>query len=99
MLAARPEARWRFGPATLASLVREQERLLLAALERVRPGGAVVHSTCSLEPEEGSQLVRRVLAAHREFELEAEHSARPAAATQGGPVDGAYAARMVRIRP
>jgi 16S rRNA (cytosine967-C5)-methyltransferase len=71
---------------------------LLAALKRVRPGGIVVHSTCSLEPEEGSQLVKRVLAAHPEFELETEQAARPASATQGGPVDGGYAARIVRSR-
>jgi 16S rRNA (cytosine967-C5)-methyltransferase len=95
VLAGRPEARWRFGPATLVSLVAEQERLLVAALHRVRPGGVVVHSTCSLEPEEGNQLVKRVLAAHPEFELESEHHARPASATTGGPVDGGYAARIV----
>lgn len=98
VLGARPEARWRYGPASLRSLVAEQERLLVAALARVRPGGAVVHSTCSLEPEEGTQLVRRVLAAHPEFELELEEAALPASPPVGGPVDGGYAARLVRTR-
>jgi len=98
VLAARPEARWRFGPATLSSLVEEQARLLRAACARVRPGGAVVHSTCSLEPEEGAQLVRRILAEDTRFELEAEHSALPDSAPNGGPVDGGYAARLVRSK-
>lgn len=99
VLAARPEARWRFGPSELKSLVLEQERLLTAALARVRPGGAVVHSTCSLEPEEGAQLVRRVLTANPEFELETELASLPASAAEGGPLDGGYAARLVRTRP
>ncbi|MEZ6017142.1 MAG: transcription antitermination factor NusB [Planctomycetota bacterium] len=98
VLAGRPEARWRFGPANLKSLVEEQERLLLAALERVRPGGVVVHSTCSLEPEEGPQLVRRVLGADPRFELETELASLPNSATTGGPLDGGYAARLVRVR-
>lgn len=96
VLAARPEARWRFGPKSLASLVAEQERLLAAALARVRPGGSVVYSTCSLEPEEGPQLVARVLGAHSECALESDAADLPAAATEGGPVDGGYRARITR---
>ena len=96
VLAARPEARWRFGPKNLRSLADEQEQLLRAAIDRVRPGGSVVHSTCSLEPEEGPQLVRRVLEDRPDLTLESELATLPGAATDGGPVDGGYAARLVR---
>ena len=41
---------------------RAPARILLAALRAVRPGGRVVYSTCSLEPEENEQVVAAVLA-------------------------------------
>ena len=96
VLAARPEARWRFGPASLRSLVEEQERLLVAAMAHVRVGGVLVHSTCSLEPEEGGQLLRRLVGEHPQFELQDEIATLPNAVTAGGPLDGGYAARLVR---
>jgi 16S rRNA (cytosine967-C5)-methyltransferase len=93
VLGARPCARWRFSPSHLASLVALQSRLLAAGAARVRPGGRLVWSTCSLEPEENGQLVRRFLAEHGEFELAEEREALPGA---GGPADGGYAARLER---
>jgi 16S rRNA (cytosine967-C5)-methyltransferase len=60
VLGARPGARWRFGPKELASLRELQEGLLREGLAVLRPGGRLVWSTCSLEPEENEQLVRRV---------------------------------------
>jgi 16S rRNA (cytosine967-C5)-methyltransferase len=50
----------------LEDLARQAERqraILAAALRAVRPGGFVVYSTCSLEPEENEQVVAAVLAA------------------------------------
>jgi 16S rRNA (cytosine967-C5)-methyltransferase len=61
-LGRNPEIRHRL---RLEDLVRQAERqraLLLAALRAVRPGGRVVYSTCSLEPEENEQVVAAVLA-------------------------------------
>ena len=45
----------------MAELAELQEKLLEAALKLVKPGGLVVYATCSLEPSEGEDLVRRVL--------------------------------------
>jgi 16S rRNA (cytosine967-C5)-methyltransferase len=94
VLAARPSARWRLGPASLRSLAALQERLLADAAERVVPGGTLVWSTCSLEPEENGQRVRAFLHAHPEWSLAEERESLPG--EDGDPPDGGYAARLVR---
>ena len=71
-----------------ASLGTEAE-----AAERVRPGGRLVWSTCTLEPEENRQRVRAFLERHPDWTLDREIEAQPAS---GGPIDGGYAARLVR---
>ena len=53
----RPDARWRKDPKQLAGLVKLQRQLLDAAATRVRPGGAIVYATCSLEPEENEEQI------------------------------------------
>jgi 16S rRNA (cytosine967-C5)-methyltransferase len=48
----------------LEALKPQAERqcaILAAALEVCRPGGRVIYSTCSLEPEENEQVVASVL--------------------------------------
>jgi 16S rRNA (cytosine967-C5)-methyltransferase len=94
VLGARAEARWRFGPDELASLVALQRRLLREGAERVRPGGRLVWSTCSLEPEENGELVQEFLAEHAEWSLEAEREAFPD--YERGPIDGGCSARLAR---
>jgi 16S rRNA (cytosine967-C5)-methyltransferase len=91
VLGRRPEVRWRLRPQEFPHLVRLQTRLLLQAAERVRPGGAVVYSTCSVEPEENRQVVRTVLKHVRELHLEAEAEQEP-----GRPADGGYWCRLRR---
>jgi 16S rRNA (cytosine967-C5)-methyltransferase len=91
VLNRRPEARWRCDESGLHELVILQTRLLIQACERVRPGGRVVYSTCSLEPEENRGVVDAVLSALREFKLEREILHLP-----GHPADGAYQALLSR---
>ncbi|MEQ9460066.1 MAG: transcription antitermination factor NusB [Phycisphaeraceae bacterium] len=61
VLARRLEARYRFTQKTVEDLRGLQQRLLLRALDLCQPGGAVVYSTCSLEPEENEVLIQRVV--------------------------------------
>jgi 16S rRNA (cytosine967-C5)-methyltransferase len=61
-LGRNPEIRHRLRLEDLARQTERQRALLLAALRAVRPGGRVVYSTCSLEPEENEQVVAAVLA-------------------------------------
>ncbi|MGH9606752.1 MAG: 16S rRNA (cytosine(967)-C(5))-methyltransferase RsmB [Terracidiphilus sp.] len=68
-LARNPEIRHRLRPEDLPRQAERQRAILRAALRAVCPGGSVVYSTCSLEPEENEQVVAAVLAenpaAHR----------------------------------
>jgi 16S rRNA (cytosine967-C5)-methyltransferase len=63
-LGRNPEIRHRLRPDDLARQAEQQRAILTAALRAVRPGGFVVYSTCSLEPEENEQVVASVLAAN-----------------------------------
>ena len=62
-LGRNPEIRHRLQAADLPRQAERQQAILRAALRGVRPGGRVVYSTCSLEPEENEQVVAAVLAA------------------------------------
>ncbi len=62
-LGRNPEIRHRLRPEDLTRQAERQRAILTAALHAVRPGGRVVYSTCSLEPEENEQVVAAVLAA------------------------------------
>ncbi len=56
-LARNPEIKWKLQPKDLADLQRRQKLMLDQALAVLRPGGILVYSTCSLEPEENEQVV------------------------------------------
>jgi 16S rRNA (cytosine967-C5)-methyltransferase len=89
VLGRRPEVRWRLKPIEFEYLIRLQTRLLFQALDRVKSGGVVVYSTCSIEPDENEGVVRGVCKAMKGLKLEAEHHASP-----GKPSDGGYWARL-----
>jgi 16S rRNA (cytosine967-C5)-methyltransferase len=91
VLGRRPEARWRLKPEDFRHLEPLQTGLLLKAMDRVRPGGAVVYSTCSVEPEENGRVVRAALEALPAWGLEQEQEQAP-----GRPADGGYWARLRR---
>jgi 16S rRNA (cytosine967-C5)-methyltransferase len=96
VLAQRPEARWRYGPASQRSLAELQARLLRSGAERVKRGGRLVYSTCSLEPEENGRIVQTFLRERPGFELETAIEILPDPENARGPVDGGYAARLRR---
>lgn len=93
VLRRRVEARWRLQPAEVERLQQGQAALLTQAARQLKPGGILVYSTCSLEPEENENVVENFLAAHSGFELSEQRQLLPF--IEG--VDGAYAARLRRI--
>jgi len=97
VIARRPEARLGLTTRKLASLVALQRALLGRAAACVRPGGRLVYSTCSLEPEENEQLVAAFLSENPAWELLLTRCTLPA----WGPRlsdwrDGGFAALLVR---
>jgi 16S rRNA (cytosine967-C5)-methyltransferase len=68
-LARNPEIKWRLKPEDLRDLQSRQTAILRAAMGHVAPGGRLVYSTCSLEPEENEQVVAAGLQGSSEFSL------------------------------
>ena len=64
-----PEIKWRLGPEDIERLARLQSTLLANASEVVATGGRLVYSTCSLEPEEGEQVIHGFLKTGAPFRL------------------------------
>jgi 16S rRNA (cytosine967-C5)-methyltransferase len=64
-----PEIRWRLEPGDLEHLARRQAALLASGASLVRPGGRLVYSVCSMEREEGEEVVEGFLDRHGDFEL------------------------------
>ncbi len=60
-LAANPEIKWRLRAEDLRGLQDLQVSILRSAVAALAPGGRLVYSTCSLEPEEGEDVVEQVL--------------------------------------
>jgi len=89
----RLDLRWRIQPDEIERLRATQLDLLGQAATRLKPGGVLVYSTCSLEPEENSEVVNAFLREHARFKLESERELLPFADN----VDGAYVARLLMV--
>ncbi len=106
VLGKRADLRWRRSPEDLERLTDIQDQLMDAAARCVRPGGIMVYSTCSIEPEENGMRVKAFLGRHEAFAV--EHAGRylPGGVVTGDgylqtlppghAADGAFAARMRR---
>jgi len=103
-----PDARWRLDPTVFARAAARQARLLAAAASLVRPGGLLIYATCSLEPEENEHVVEGFLNQNPEFARtpHADASVPTELLTDAGDfqslpqrhgIDGAYAARLMRV--
>lgn len=91
----RVEARWRLeGPERVTMLAEQGAHLLMVAAGKVRVGGRVAFSTCSIDPEENDGVVRAFLAEDPDFELVTERLTLPVAARR----DGGYHAILRRTK-
>ncbi|KAL7217251.1 hypothetical protein ACSBR1_029041 [Camellia fascicularis] len=106
VLSKRADLRWNRRWEDMEQLKNLQDELLDAASTLVKPGGVLVYSTCSIDPEENEERVAAFLLRHPEFCIDpvdkyvptdfvTEHgfySSNPAKHS----IDGAFAARFVR---
>lgn len=88
----RVELRWRLRMEEITELTKLQLQLLSQAAAHVKPGGVLVYSTCSLEPEENAGVVTAFLAARPDFALETSRELVPFT----DRTDGAFAAKLRR---
>ena len=93
VLRRRPDARWNWSEEKLAALVKLQAEILDRTAALVAPGGRLVYSTCSNEPEENDRQVEAFLARHPDFELVTKAESIPV----DSGCDGAFAAALKRI--
>lgn len=101
-----PDARWRLKISDLAVTTTLQRAILRGAAEVVKPGGLLVYSTCSLEPDENEEQVRSFVDTRPDFTLEPPPAGVVPPTTldagylrvlpQRHGTDGAFAARLRR---
>ena len=107
-----PEVLYRVRPRYIAEAATAQGDLLARARAWVRPGGTLVYSVCSLEPEEGEQVIDAFLAANPDYKVDPPRAGElpdvvtpdergwvrilPGMLESEGGLDGFFAARLVR---
>jgi 16S rRNA (cytosine967-C5)-methyltransferase len=106
VLAKKPDIKWKRDVSDIPKLAALQSELLETAANLVKPGGVLVYSTCTIEPEENQQMVGGFLARHPDFHLEdARDFVSRALVNEEGFVetfphrhamDGSFAARLVK---
>ena len=107
-----PEVLYRARPKVIADSAELQARLLARSTQWLKPGGVLVYSVCSLEPEEGEHVIDAFLAANPGFAVDAPKAAElpdfvtatgeghvrilPGLLGADGGLDGFFIARLVR---
>jgi 16S rRNA (cytosine967-C5)-methyltransferase len=104
-----PERKWRQQEAGLAVLARLQLELLHGVAPALKPGGFLVYSTCSLEPEETDAVIETFLRDCPEFSVADVSASLPATVSElvdpkgalrtwphRHGIDGFYAIRLRR---
>jgi len=89
----RVDVRWRLQPADFLHMQKRQVEIVRASASLLKPGGILVYSTCSFEPEENEQVVKRL---RNELSILCFEEERRSLPFRDG-FDGAYAARLVRL--
>jgi len=82
-LSRNPEIRWRLTREDLGRAHDSQVAMLRNALAALSPGGRLVYSTCSLEPEENEDVVSEALASGGEWRIVSGNAALAARLREG----------------
>lgn len=105
-LAKKPDMKWKRDISDILKLAGLQLDLLDNGAKLVKPGGVLVYSTCTTEPEENQDVIRRFLDGHPEFSVDnASQFVSQALVTPEGYIetfphrhgmDGSFAVRLVK---
>ena len=69
VIGRRPDIKWRIKNKDIKSMARLQKLILNHMSKFLMPGGRLVYSTCSLEPEENMNVVNNFLIKHQDFTM------------------------------
>lgn len=104
-ISKKPDIKWKREREDIIMLNDSQKRILNNASTLVKTGGAIIYSTCTIEPEENQEIVSWFLERHPEFELDNAQNYLPKEVCSNGYmeifphvhyIDGAFAARLVK---
>jgi len=106
-LSKKPDIKWKKDIFDIRNLNVLQLKLLSKAATLVKPGGVVVYSTCSIEPEENFEIIKKFLEENPNFRFESAKGKFPdEIIDENGCIqtlphihkmDGAFAAKLVRV--
>lgn len=107
-LSKKPDIKWKKDIFDLRKLNQLQYKLICKAASMVKPNGAFVYSTCSIEPEENFEIVKKFLDNHPDYQLDkAGDKFNKDLVDENGCIqtyphlhqmDGAFAARIIRLK-
>ena len=92
VLRRRVEARWRLREDDLKGLHVVQMNLLRSASRLLKPGGVLIYSTCSIDPEENERVIAQFLSDERKIALVEEKMT----LQEVGGGDGGYVAKLCK---
>jgi 16S rRNA (cytosine967-C5)-methyltransferase len=106
-LSKKPDIKWKVNLLDIKKLSELQYSLLSKASTLLKKDGVLVYSTCSIEPEENFEVVKKFLESNPNFKLlRAEESVSKELVDENGCIstlphihqlDGAFAAKLIRI--
>lgn len=106
-LSKKPDIKWKKDVFDLRQMSEIQTNLINKAAALVKPGGVLVYSTCSIEPEENFFIVKKFLENHTHFKLDSAKDKFPdEIVDENGCIqtyphihqmDGAFSAKLIRI--
>ncbi len=108
VLAKKPDVKWKRDIADILQLAKLQLDLMENAAKLLKPGGVLVYSTCTTEPEENKEVITAFMSRHPEFSIDSplqfvkDDLVSPAGFVETWPhrhgMDGSFAARLTKSR-
>jgi 16S rRNA (cytosine967-C5)-methyltransferase len=104
-LTKKPEIKWKREIEAIYDMAKLQYEILTNAAKLVKVGGAIIYSTCTIEPEENTQIIAKFLENNKNFVVDdASNYVNPEFTKDGfiqtlphiHNIDGAFGARLIR---
>ncbi|MCX6151389.1 MAG: 16S rRNA (cytosine(967)-C(5))-methyltransferase RsmB [Ignavibacteriales bacterium] len=106
-LSKKPDIKWKRDLSDIRNLTKIQSDLLKSAASLIKIDGSIVYSTCTIEPEENFEIIKKFLAENTNFTLDNAKNYLPEAVIDSNgcvqtyphihQLDGSFAAKLVRV--